>query len=99
LRLGFEAAKGAGVNDPVAVALKVIAIGMLGLRNSASAGFFDPHGVIGQHNGSLTLSKKRIHHGRRREHGEVQGLFFPGHAIHHSGRVVADVQRAVTAHD
>ena len=49
LGLGFEPAKGAGVNDAVPVALEIIAIGMLGLRNSASAGLFDPHGVVGQH--------------------------------------------------
>ena len=49
LGLGFEAAKSAGVNDAVAVALEIIAIGMLGFRNSASAGLFDPHGVVGQH--------------------------------------------------
>jgi hypothetical protein len=49
LRLGLETAEGAGVNDPVAVALKVVAVGMLGFRETASAGVLDMHGVAGQH--------------------------------------------------
>ena len=57
LRLGFEAAKRAGVNDAVPVALEIVAIGMLGFRNSASAGLLHPHRVVGQHKGSLALSK------------------------------------------
>ena len=32
LGLGFEPAKGAGMNDAVAVALEIVAIRMLGLR-------------------------------------------------------------------
>ena len=56
LCFGFEPAKGAGMNDAVTVTLEIVAIGMLGLRNSASAGLFDPHGVVGQHNGSLAFS-------------------------------------------
>ena len=57
LGLGLEPAKGAGVNDAVPVALEIVAIGVLGFRNSASAGLFDPHGVVGQHEGSLALSR------------------------------------------
>ena len=38
LRLGFEAAESAGVNDAVAVALKIIAVGMRRFREAASAG-------------------------------------------------------------
>jgi len=49
LGFGFEPAKGAGMNDAVTVPLEIVAIGMLGFRNSASAGLFDPHGVVGQH--------------------------------------------------
>ena len=55
LGLGFQPAKGAGVDDAVAVALKVVAIGMLGLGNAASAGLLHPHGVVGQHGESLAL--------------------------------------------
>jgi hypothetical protein len=49
LGFGFEPAKGAGMNDAVTVPLEIVAIGMLGFRNSASAGLFDPHSVVGQH--------------------------------------------------
>src|SRR5580704_12021431 len=53
LGLGFEAAEGAGVNDTIAVALKVVAVGMLRLREAASAGVLDVHRVTGQHEESL----------------------------------------------
>ncbi len=56
LRLGFEAAEGAGVNDAVAVALKVVAVGVRGLGEAASAGVFDVHRVGGQHGWSLAES-------------------------------------------
>ncbi len=49
LRLGFQAAKRPGMDDPVAIALKVVAVGMRGLRITASAGLFHAHGVVGQH--------------------------------------------------
>ena len=55
LRLGFETAKGAGVDDAVAVALKVVAVGMRRLGEAASAGVFDVHRVGGQHGGSIAL--------------------------------------------
>ncbi len=58
LRLGLKPAKGAGMNNAVPVALEVIPIGMLGFRNSASAGLLDPHGVVGQHDGSLAFSQE-----------------------------------------
>src|SRR5450631_2466223 len=54
LSLGLKAAKGAGVNDPVAVALKVVAVRMLGLTMTASAGVFHEHGVGGEHGESVT---------------------------------------------
>ena len=40
LRLGFQPAKGAGMNDAIAVALKVVAVGMRRSREAASAGVF-----------------------------------------------------------
>ena len=58
LGLGFQAAKSARMDDAVAVALKVVAIGMLGLRNAASAGLLHPHGVVGQHEESLALVER-----------------------------------------
>jgi hypothetical protein len=53
LRLGFETAEGAGVNDAVAVALEVVAVGMGRLGKAASAGVFYEHRVGGQHGRSL----------------------------------------------
>jgi isopropylmalate/homocitrate/citramalate synthase len=49
LRLIFETAKGAGVDDAVAVALEVVAVGMRWFREAASAGMFHLHRVAGQH--------------------------------------------------
>src|SRR5580658_6277860 len=40
LRLGFQAAKGAGVDDAIAVPLVIISIRMRRLREAASAGMF-----------------------------------------------------------
>ena len=53
LGLGFEAAEGAGVDDAVAVALEVVAVGMRRFREAASAGLFDLHRVAGQHGGRI----------------------------------------------
>src|SRR5208282_4994867 len=53
LRLRFQAAKSAGMNDAVAVALKVVAIGMRRLGMAASAGIFDAHRIVGEHGQSL----------------------------------------------
>ena len=53
LRLGFEAAESASVNDAVAIALEIVAVGMRGFGESASAGVFDVHRVGGQHGSSL----------------------------------------------
>lgn len=53
LGLGFETAKGTRVDDAVAVALKVIAIGMGWLGITASAGLFRVHRVVGEHEESL----------------------------------------------
>jgi hypothetical protein len=55
LGLVFETAEGAGVDDAVAVALEVVAIGMGRLREAASAGMFHLHRVGGQHGDSLAL--------------------------------------------
>ena len=55
LGLGLQTAKSPRVDDAVAVPLKIIAIGMLGLGKTASAGLLHPHGVVGQHGGSLAL--------------------------------------------
>ena len=60
LRLGFEAAKGAGMNDAVAIALKVVAVRMRRLREAASAGVFDVHRVAGQHDGSLPIASTQL---------------------------------------
>src|ERR1017187_4734192 len=53
LGLGFETAEGAGVNYSVAVALKIIAVGVGRLGEAASAGVFDVHRVGGEHDRSL----------------------------------------------
>src|SRR5580704_12092271 len=53
LSFGFKAAKGAGVNDAVAVALEIVAIRMGRLGKTASAGLFHAHRIVGEHEGSL----------------------------------------------
>jgi hypothetical protein len=55
LGFGFEAAEGAGVNDTIAIALKVVAVGMRGLKKTASAGALDVHRVGGQHEERIAL--------------------------------------------
>ena len=60
LGLGLQPAESAGMNDPVAVALEIVAIGVLGLGNAASAGLLHPHGVVGQHRESLALGSAGI---------------------------------------
>ncbi len=55
LGLGFQPAKGARVDDAVAVALKIVAIGMLGLGIAPSAGLLHVNRVVGEHVASLTL--------------------------------------------
>jgi len=54
LGFGFEAAKSPGVDDAIAVALKVVAVRMLRLGITASAGLLHPHRVVGEHQESLT---------------------------------------------
>jgi len=49
LGLGFETTKGAGVDYAIAVALKVVSIGVRRFREAASAGKFHLHRVAGQH--------------------------------------------------
>lgn len=53
LSLIFEAAKGSRVNDAVAVALKIVAIGMRRFRETAPAGVLYLNRVAGQHARSL----------------------------------------------
>jgi hypothetical protein len=54
--LGFclKTAERSGVYDAIPVALKVVAVGMLRLGITASAGLLHPHGVVGEHRESLT---------------------------------------------
>src|SRR6516165_8015300 len=54
LSLGFEAAKCPGVDDTIAITLKVVPVRMRRLGNTAPAGLLHPHGVIGEHVKSLT---------------------------------------------
>src|SRR5712671_442203 len=56
LSLIFETAEGASVDNAVAVALEIVAIGMRRFREAASAGMFHLHRVGGQHGRSLTES-------------------------------------------
>src|ERR1700683_4254585 len=49
LRLIFESAKGAGMDDAVTIALKVVAVGVRRFREAASAGMFHMDRVAGQH--------------------------------------------------
>ena len=53
LRLIFQTAKGARVDDTIAVTLEVIAIGMRRFRIAASAGLLDSHSVRGEHGFSV----------------------------------------------
>ena len=53
LGFGFEAAKSAGMNDAVAVALEVVTVGMVGFSEAASAGVTDLRRVARQHEVSL----------------------------------------------
>ena len=56
----FKAAKGAGVDDAVTVALIIVAIRMRRFREAASAGIFCMHRVAGQHAGSLTGGSSEV---------------------------------------
>jgi hypothetical protein len=53
LRLRLKTAESSRVNDPIAIALKIVAVGMLWLGVTAPAGFFHAHRVIGEHGKSL----------------------------------------------
>src|SRR5579871_5562043 len=59
LSFGFQTAKGAGVDDAVAVALEGIAVGMRRLGVAASAGIFHTHSVGGQHVGISSQSGRK----------------------------------------
>ena len=50
----FQPAKGSGVDNAIAVTLKVVAIRMRRLGITASAGLLHPHRVVGEHAESLT---------------------------------------------
>src|SRR5579872_28477 len=52
----LKPAKGPGVNNAVAVTLKIVAIRMRRLGITASAGLLHPHRVVGEHAESLTES-------------------------------------------
>ena len=74
LGLGFEAAEGAGVDDSVAVALKIVAVGVGRLGKAASAGVLRVHRVAGQHGESLAegrvwLPRPSTTEGRRNTEG------------------------------
>ncbi len=54
--LGFrlKTTERSGVDNAITVALKIVAVGMLRLGITASAGLLHPHGVVGEHEESLT---------------------------------------------
>jgi hypothetical protein len=58
LRLRFQAPERSGVNDAVAVTLKVITIGMAGFWEPASAGLSDVHRVGGEHGKRIEESRE-----------------------------------------
>jgi hypothetical protein len=58
LRLGFQAPESSGVNDAVAVTLKVITVGMAGFWEPASAGLSDVHRVGGEHRKRIEESRE-----------------------------------------
>src|SRR5712692_8714465 len=53
--LRFQAAKSPREDNPVTVTLEVVSIRMLGLGITASARCLYPHGVVGEHEGSLAF--------------------------------------------
>src|ERR1700686_445836 len=53
--LCFQTAKGAGMDDAIPVALKVVAVRMRRLGMAASAGVFYAHRIVGEHGESLAL--------------------------------------------
>ena len=53
LGLGFEASKGARMNDAIPITLKIVAIGMGRLGAAAPAGILHAHRVISEHIKSL----------------------------------------------
>ena len=55
LCLVFQPAKGARVDYPIAVALKIVTIGMRLFRKTAPAGMLHLHRIAGQHGNSLAL--------------------------------------------
>src|SRR5271165_1502024 len=59
LRLVLEPAKGAGVDDAVAVALKGVAVRVRRLEVAASAGVLDANRVAGEHGESLPASQEK----------------------------------------
>jgi hypothetical protein len=50
----FKTTERSGVDNAITVALKIVAVGMLRLGITASAGLLHPHGVVGEHEESLT---------------------------------------------
>jgi hypothetical protein len=55
LCLRFQAAKSASMDDTIAVALKVVAVGMRRLGMAASAGLLNADRIVGEHGKSLAV--------------------------------------------
>jgi hypothetical protein len=58
LRFRFQPPECSSVNDAVTVALKVVAVGMVGLREPASARLSDVHRVGGEHEKRIEEKKE-----------------------------------------
>jgi hypothetical protein len=71
LRLVFETAEGSRMNDPVAVALKVIAVSVWRLRDTTPARIFDLHRVSGKHVPSLSSCRRVSNAGKRHRLGDA----------------------------
>src|SRR5271155_3310836 len=75
LGFGLKPAKSPGVNDAITVALKIVAVGMLRLGVKASAGLLHPHGVVGEHQESLTeADQQRVGQRLGRHNEKSQGI-------------------------
>jgi hypothetical protein len=60
LRLCFKSTECPGVNDAVAIALKIVAVGMLRLRIPPTARLFNTNRVISEHERSLVSKFQRF---------------------------------------
>jgi hypothetical protein len=76
LRLRFQPAKGARMDDAVAVALKAVAVGVRRLEVAASARVFYAHRIVGEHEKSLAaFAAVGIIHRRDAEAAEKVSIF------------------------